>query len=760
MHASSWRSGLAFVVTMAWMAAAVAGSSEAAGERPAMPTDGRVPSDRSALPVGHEAARRAVVEDESGGLRAWNPGQRWITRFDGRGCTTSPQEGTWAGGLELLAWGREGQACVADDHPSVATDGARVSYLWSDELREWWINDGRGLEHGFTVLARPMGEGDLAIGLGVRGDLCADVRADRLGADFVDDRGEPALTYDGLVAFDADGRTLPARIESSGDALTIRVDDRLARYPLTIDPIAQQAYVKASNTGVGDGFGGSLAISGDTMVVGAPGEDGAATGVNGSQSGDDAPGAGAAYVFVRNGSGWTQQAYLKASNTEANDQFGKAVAIAGDTLVVGAPGEDGAAGGVDGDQSSNGASGAGAAYVFVRNGETWTQQAYLKASNPGQGDGFGISVGVSIDVWGDAIVVGAGGEDGAATGVNGDQSSNAATDAGAAYVFGRVGDVWAQEAYLKASNTDAADAFGQSVAISGGTVVVGAVGEDSSAVGVNGGPTGNVVESAGAAYVFVRGGGAWTQQAYLKASNTGTGDYFGVSVALDGDTMVVGAFFEDGAATGVDGDQSSNGASAAGAAYIFLRNGGTWSQQAYLKASNTDPTDFFGTSVAVEGDTVVVGAAGESSAATGVDGDQASDAATLAGAAYVFHRQGAAWTQQAYLKASNTDAYDDFGHDVAVDGDTMAVAADAEDGGSTGVGGDQSSDAASASGAVYCYGAVGWRAGDLDGDGHVNAIDLALLLGSWGGTQGGADLDGDGSVGASDLAVMLGAWTG
>src|ERR1019366_7706367 len=218
------------------------------------------------------------------------------------------------------------------------------------------------------------------------------------------------------------------------------------------------------------------------VVVGAPHESSSATGVDGDQYDNSAPDSGAAYVFVRNGTTWTQEAYLKASNPDGGlglyydgDLFGSSVAVSGDTVVVGARGEDSSAAGVNGDQSDNSAPGFGAAYVFVRNGTTWTQQAYLKASNTDggldiyNGDYFGGSVAVS----GDTVVVGAGSEDSSATGVNGDQSDNSATYAGAAYVFVRSGTNWTQQAYLKASNTDPGDSFGMSVSVSGGTVIVG-----------------------------------------------------------------------------------------------------------------------------------------------------------------------------------------------------------------------------------------------------------------------------------------------
>src|SRR6185436_17266168 len=155
--------------------------------------------------------------------------------------------------------------------------------------------------------------------------------------------------------------------------------------------------------------------------------------------------------------------------------------------------------------------------------------------------------------------------------------------------------------------------------------------------------------------VFVRNGATWTQQAYLKASNTEKFDYFGNSVAVSGDTVVVGAGEESSNATGINGDQNNNSAGGSGAAYVFVRNGTTWTQQAYLKASNTGSTDDFGRSLALTDDTLIVGAPGERSGATGVNGDQSNDNEPFSGAAYVFVRNGTTWTQQAYLKASNTE---------------------------------------------------------------------------------------------------------
>jgi len=384
---------------------------------------------------------------------------------------------------------------------------------------------------------------------------------------------------------------------------------------------------------------------------------------------------------------FTQQGLLKAFNPDPGDLFGWSVAVSGDTAVIGAIDEDSNATGVNGNQADNSAKGSGAAYVFVRNGITWSQQAYLKASNTGASDIFGASVAVS----GNTLVVGALGEGSSAKGVNGNQADNGAGNSGAAYIFVRNGVTWFQQAYLKASNTEAGDQFGGSVAVSGDTVVVGAWAERSNATGVNGDQSNNSAMDAGAAYVFVRNADTWSQQAYLKASNTGAGVFFGHAVAVSGDTVVIGAYSE------------SSGAIGSGAAYVFVRNGVTWSQQAYLKASNPGDTDYFGYSVAVSGDTVVVGALKEDSSTRGVNGDQTNNNAEDAGAAYIFVRDGVTWSQQAYLKASNTGADDHFGTVVAISGDTVVVGAPQEDSGATGVNGDQGDNSIVDSGAAYVF---------------------------------------------------------
>jgi trimeric autotransporter adhesin len=475
--------------------------------------------------------------------------------------------------------------------------------------------------------------------------------------------------------------------------------------------VSVSVYVKASNTGERDQFGYSVALSADgsTLAVGARSEASAATGIDGDQADDSAGNAGAVYVFTRSGTMWRQQAYLKASNTGLRDSFGYNVALSADgsTLAVGAPLEASAATGIGGDQADDSAEAAGAVYLFTRNGTTWSQQAYMKASNTGSRDQFGHSIALSAD--GSTVAVGALFENSAATGIGGDQADNSTASSGAVYVFTRNGTTWSQQAYVKASNTGSEDSFGTSVALSadGSTLAVGAPGESSAATGIGGAQGDNAAADAGATYVFTRSSTTWSQQAYVKASNSDSRDDFGHDLALaaDGSTLAVGAPGESSAATGIGGTQADNSAGSSGAAYVFTRSGTTWSQQAYVKASNTGSVDGFGTSVALSaGGTLAVGAPFEASAAIGIGGSQADNSAGSSGAVYVFTPSGTTWSQQAYVKASNTGRGDFFGWSVALStGGTLVVGAFYESSAAVGTGGPQANQAAFSAGAAYVF---------------------------------------------------------
>jgi hypothetical protein len=393
---------------------------------------------------------------------------------------------------------------------------------------------------------------------------------------------------------------------------------------------SEQAELKAADGVAGDLFGYSVAASGSTAVVGAVGRNGSI---------------GAAYVFVRSGTTWSQQATLTASDGASGDSFANSVAVSGSTVVVGA---------------SNKNFSTGAAYAFVRSGTTWSQQAELTASDGGAFDGFGYSVAVSAS---NAVV-----------GAYGHNSS-----AGAAYVFVRSGTTWSQQE-LTASDGASGDLFGYSVAISAYTVLVGACCKSS---------------STGAAYVFVPSGGPWSEQAKLTAPDGVSGDYFGSSVALSSTAALVGAY----------GVSSSKGAAYV---FGHSAAEGTWSLEAKLTAADGAPNDNFGQSVALSGSTPVVGAYGKSSntgaayaytlpsqqarltASDGVPNDLFGYSVAISGStavvgafgksgntgeAYVFVRSGTTWSQQARLIASDGATSDKFGNSVAISGSTVLVGA-------------------------------------------------------------------------------------
>lgn len=419
----------------------------------------------------------------------------------------------------------------------------------------------------------------------------------------------------------------------------------------------QQAILTASDGAAGDLFGWSVAISGDSVIVGAF----EASSIQ-----------GAAYVFVQNGSNWSQQAKLTADSPQNGDRFGSGVAIYGDTAIVGAF--------LDDDQSSN----HGSAYVFERTGSTWTRTQQLFGSTPGTDDQFGYSVALS----GGTAVIGAPMRDvgshsdqgsafvfvysgstwveqaeltagtereqvGASVAVSGDTAILGApltivggNQQGSAYVFTRSGVTWSQQAQLTASDGQADDFFGSSVGISGDRAVVGAYPDD-----VTGEPY------QGSAYVFERTGSVWTQVAKLTANEDGGDDWFGYSAAISGNNIIIGSPLDD---IGANADQ--------GSAFIYRVLGTGWTQESQTVPSGAAAGDSFGISVAISGDTAVVGA----STHDDVGGaDQ--------GSAYVFVRSGSAWTQQAILLAGDGAAGDLFGTSVAISADTVVVGAPADD---------------------------------------------------------------------------------
>jgi uncharacterized repeat protein (TIGR01451 family) len=642
--------------------------------------NGVAPSDWSGIQKEYQRHRHGAFPIDGGGYRARNWEQQWVTRFDGRGFEVIPDEGGWRWGLQLQSYGFRGAERDVAGQAHVSTNVERIGYQWDARVEEWFINSARGLEHGFTITERPPGAGPLLLHLAVRGNLQGE--GSGRGVRFVDRAGTAAVNYTGLRALDSGGRELTARMTTEAGGLRIEVDERGASYPITIDPLVQQAYIKASNSRMFLGFGASVAIDGDTVVVGTDNESSKATGVNGDQSDTSAAQAGAAYVFVRVGTTWSQQAYLKPINTQEGERFGHSVGISGDSIVVGAFWDGQLKQGVNPDPTlvlPNGAPFSGAAYTYIRVGTNWFPEAYIKASNTKKTLGFGDNFGNSVAISGDIMAVGAPYESSNAVGIDGDQK-NTQGYGGAVYLFGRTAGVWVQQAYVKGPVLKGQE-FGWSVAASGSTVVVGAPYENSGSSGTAGDEANTSAPQSGAAYVYASSGGVWGLQAYLKASNTDAQDQFGTAVSVSGDTVAVGAIWEDSNATGINGDQTDNSLSNSGAAYVFVRSGSLWSQQAYIKASDPTANSQFGAPLGLDGDTLVVGSPYHYS-----------------GEGYVFTRSGTAWSQLALLFPSNGASF--FSTSVGVSGTTI-VAGGFDRSNATGVNGDQLDTSAPNSGAVY-----------------------------------------------------------
>ena len=512
----------------------------------------------------------------------------------GAGSLGSPSSG-WRARLELERYGcRAAPDPVAP--PLLKPDGRRIELRRShaqNPVIEWYVNTPRGLKQGFDLPGRPACNGAwLALELAVGGDL----EIEEEGVDVLglrDAAGTVRAYYSGLHAFDATGQPVPARLEAERARITLLVDVTSAVFPVTVDPLigTQQGKLVPTDAAVGTHAGVDVAIDGDTVLVGAldlPGgyrgagyvfvRDGtgawsqqdkltASDGVDDDQLGEDVDlsgdyailgskwhngGAGAAYVFERDGTGaWSASIPLQPTTPlDPADHFGAAVAIDGNTAVVGAYKDD------------DGGSAAGAAYVFVRTGPaTWVQQAKLVATTPGVSD----YLGWSVDISGDTVLAGA------------TQEDTGASEAGSVYVFVRSGTTWTEQDQLTASDPVAVLLLGVDVAIDGDTAVLG-TGKES-------------------AYVFSRSGTTWTEAQKLTASDGTADDSFGEAVAISGDHLVVGAWTDD--------DRGAD----SGSVYLFVRNAGTFAEESKILPLDTGPTDFFGRTVSISGDTVTGGTA-------------------------------------------------------------------------------------------------------------------------------------------------------
>lgn len=432
------------------------------------------------------------------------------------------------------------------------------------QITELFENKPEGLEQSFIIQEKIEGQKSktedqfLKLVLNLSGDLKARVAADGQSLSLVNKSGASILSYDKLKSWDASGIELTSRMEFDGDELSLVVDDAEAVYPVTIDPtFTQVKKLVASDGAANDTFGFSVAVSGNTAVVSAA--------FHNSGQGFG----GAVYIFERNTGGadnWGEVKRIVATNGIAYDWAGWAVALDGNTVIVGARGVD---------EPPN--DGRGSAFVFVRTNETWTQEAKPLPANCTVEDYFGGAVAIS----GDTAIVGANQDD---VGANANQ--------GAAYIFERNANSWDLVKTIAAADGTAGDFFGNSVAINGNTSIVGANQDDT---GAN--------NAQGSAYIYERNtGGAnnWGQVKKLIAADGATGDFFGNSVSISGDAAIIGSFGDD---VGANADQ--------GSAYIFEQNAGgasNWGQVSKLTTADGSSGDFFGYAVAVSGDNFLVGA--------------------------------------------------------------------------------------------------------------------------------------------------------
>lgn len=552
--------------------------------------------------IGREVASYHV-ERAPNELRMQNARHGFAAAFNTAGVSVEASGARL--GLRLAAVGY-GTSLEPVPRASLAAERNRVLFR-RGSLTEWYVNGPIGLQQGFTLERAPAGprRGALTLSLRLDGDYVPRVDEDGRGVTL--EGGHDTLRYSGLTAFDASGRTLDAQLAAHGGQLVIRVDDRGARYPVVVDPYVEKAKLTASSGAAGDNLGQSVAMSGDTVVLGASG--------HGSS--------GAAFVFVKPPTGWaavTEVAKLTSSDGVPFDLFGSSVSISGDTVVVGDPAQD-----------RIGAN-EGAAYVFVRPATGWktmTETAKLTAADAASQDSFGWSV--AID--GTIIVVGAPFHD-----VN-------ASNSGAVYVFERPRTGWAtmtQTSKLTASDGNNNDQLGGSVAIAGGTVVAGApfhaftgaayvfvrppagwggggtqtskllpgpvvfanagravaIDADTVVVGTPGASS-----ARGEAYVFVKPGAGWPSTirptAVLRASDGASGDQFGAATAIAGNTVVIGSPADD-----------DNGTDS-GSAYVFVKPSAGWAtmtETTKLRASDGAAVDVFGSAVGINGDTIVAGA--------------------------------------------------------------------------------------------------------------------------------------------------------
>jgi hypothetical protein len=532
---------------------------------------------------------------------AENEAQGFRTVFERDNVTIhSTHDARWHLEMRLVGIGHGTHLQPADRATGVQSTKNRVEYQ-RGSVTEWYLNGPLGLEQGFTLAEKPGSDDpraeDLQLELAIGGDL-KPVATHPGVIDLQDARGLAPIRVRDLYVHDAKGTQLMAQMAVEGGYIRLRVDDRNAVYPLVVDPtFSQQAEFTASDAAANNFFGIAVAIDQDTALIGADDN------VQGGQT------CGAAYVFLRSGTLWSQQQKITPPTCATGDLFGASVALSGNTALIGARGR---------------ANGQGVAYIYTRSGSTWTLAATLAAPDGAASDHFGGITSLS----GTTAVV---------TAFNHTAAGNA--NAGAVYVF--TGPSWTLQQELQGTTVN--QFFGTSAAVdsSTSTLVIGAIGENSftgnayvytssgtwnlqatlpatglttgAFYGYSVGISGNTAvvsaphqsSNLGAAWVWNRSGTTWTQGTKLSATDGAAGDFFGWSVSLNVDTIAVGAPYK-----------TVSGNSQAGEAYQYFRSDGVnWVQQALFVPSDPAASDHFGQSVSVSGGTALVGASGKNSGA-------------------------------------------------------------------------------------------------------------------------------------------------
>jgi hypothetical protein len=558
--------------------------------------------------ANQQASQQIEVIKEKGKpvqWRAYNAANRLKLEFDGNGVVAHSQEGEWRLRMELTQLGSAEQLKPVR-RPKVTVDGNRLTYD-RGAIQEWYINDSRGLEQGFT-LNDPHGKEDIVLQLVLEGNVKPELIENGKAVQFVTPQGK-TLRYKGLKAWDANGQNLNVIMVLKNNQLQLKVTVADAAYPITIDPLLTLVEAQklpgpkaeeVSPGGEGAGYGVTVALSDNTALVGVPTWYG---------EGEYYPRPGIAYVFTRNEGVWTEQARLIPPEEVPYTQFGLSVALTDDTAIV----TDGS---LDSSRSNS-------IYVFTRKEGAWNFQARLIP--PDLGDGLVSRFGVGpIALSSDTLVVG----------VHGDASPPTSVPLTSVVVFTRSGDTWIEQAKLIPSDVASRVEEGlMPIAFSDETLALSAFKTDSPSTSSS-----NVV------YIYSRVGDTWIEQAKLTSSDVPEGVRLGGTVAYSGDTILWLGVIDDG---GVDNDTA--------VAHVFTRNGESWSYQDKLTLpseipkcfSNDQLSDF---QAAISGEIAVIQAICTPKPDV-VDGG-ASVAET-----YIYTRSGATWTGQAQLMASDSTAF-------------------------------------------------------------------------------------------------------